>query len=130
MGYNVNHPIVKDGLVFAVDAGYDRSYASRENLVTYSTYNAGTWSVTNGTILSGIDAPDGTNTAIRFTGGNAAESVLRVTHPSITPSGTASYTISFFVRWMSGSTASNGISADWNDAIPSGNYIGSLLGNT
>jgi len=132
MGYNVNHPIVRDGLVFAVDAGYNLSYASRENLANNSTYNATTWTLPNGhaTFTTGIDAPDGTNTAVRFTGTNTGEALLRVNHPSITPNGTDSYTVSFFVRYISGTIASNGISTDWNDGGPSGDYTGSLSLNT
>jgi hypothetical protein len=132
MGYNINHPIVRDGLVFAVDAGYDRSYDSRENLANNSTYNATTWTLPNGnaTLTAGIDAPDGTNTAVRFTGTNAGNALLRVSHPSVTPNGTDSYTVSFFARYVSGSTASNGIATDWTDAGPSGDYTGSLILNT
>lgn len=128
MGYNINHPIVRNGLVFAVDAGYNLSYDGRENLANNSTYNATTWTLPagNATITTGIDAPDGTNTAIRFTGTNTGDALLRVNHPSITPNGTDSYTVSFFARYISGTIASNGISTDWNDGGPSGDYTGSL----
>ena len=131
MGYNVNHPIVRSGLVFAVDAGYNLSYDGRENLANNSTYNATTWTLPagNATITTGIDAPDGTNTAIRFTGSNAGNAILRVAHPSITPSGTASYTVSFFARLISGTSATGGISTDWGDLSPSGDYTGNLLTN-
>ncbi len=132
MGYNVNHPIVRSGLVFAVDAGYNLSYDGRENLANNSTYNASTWTLPLGhaTVTTGIDAPDGTNTAIRFTGTNDGASLLRVNHPSITPNGTDSYTVSFFARYRSGTIASGGISTDWNDGGPSGDYTGSLSLNT
>lgn len=131
MGYSVNGPIVRNGLVLNLDAGYNRSFDGRENLANTSTYNATTWTLPNGnaTITTGIDAPDGTNTAIRFTGSNAGNALLRVNHPTVTPNGTDPYTVSFFARLISGSTASNGLSTDWQDLSPSGDYISQLSAN-
>ena len=129
MGYSVNGPIVRDSsLVMAVDAGYNLSYDGRENLANNSTYNATTWTLPagNATITTGIDAPDGTNTAVRFTGTNTGNALLRVNHPSITPNGTDSYTVSFFARSISGTIASNGLATDWSDGGPSGDYTSSL----
>ena len=77
----------------------------RQNLVSYSTYNASTWSSTFpsfGTITTGITAPDGTNTAIRFTANNGGNSQLRVTFPAFTASGSDRYVLSFYARYQSG----------------------------
>ena len=132
MGYNINHPIVRNGLVFAVDAGYNLSYDGRENLINNSTYNASTWTlpIGGGTLTAGIDAPDGSNTAVRLVCGNATQTLLRINHTGVLPSGTALYTVSFFVRYRSGNSAdSNTLSADWFDGAPSGNYLPNLVLN-
>lgn len=131
MGYAINPPIVRENLVFAVDAASSGSFDKRENIVDYSTYNAGTWTIPlgNATLTTGIDAPDGSNTAVRFTGGGAADALFRVTHPSVTPNGTAQYTISMYVRLISGTTAVNGIVMGWQDLTPSGSYLASLVTN-
>lgn len=129
MGYNINGPIVRQNLVMAVDAGYSRSYDRRENLVDYSAYNASAWTLPlgNATFTTGIDAPDGTNAAVRFTASTAGGTLLRVNHPGVTTNGTDLYTVSMFVRLISRTTG--GLSIGWADTSPSGDYTSSLIAN-
>ena len=105
-------------------------YSMSENLVSYSTYNASTWGSyfpANATITTGISAPDGTSTAIRFTCTATGNSLLRVLFPAFTPNGTDTYTSSFYVRLISGTTG--GLSSDLNDGAPNGSYLSSLVSN-
>ena len=105
-------------------------YSMSENLVSYSTYNSSTWGSyfpANATITTGISAPDGTSTAIRFTCTATGSSLLRVLFPAFTPNGTDTYTTSFYVRLISGTTG--GLSSDLNDGAPNGSYLSSLVSN-
>ncbi len=107
---------------------------SRSNLITYSSYNSSTWGSyfpANATITAGITAPDGTSTAIRFTCTATGSSLLRVLFPAFTPNGTDTYTTSFYVRLISGTTSSNSqLTTDLADGNPGGNYLPSLIKNT
>ena len=130
MSINYNSKIATNGLVCYLDAANPKSYNASENLVTYSTYNSSTWSnifPTYGSLTNNIDAPDGSYTAVRFTGTLGGNSLLRVTFPSFTPSGTEIYTTSFYARLISGDTGT--LSSDFNDGSPSGSYVGSLVLN-
>lgn len=122
--------IVKSGLVIYFDAANSPSYNnSGENLVSYSTYNASAWSNplgATGTITTGIGAPDGTNTAIRYTFSNTGNAILRVAIPAFTPNGTDTYTISFYVRKISGTGS---LSTDLTDGNPSKSYNSELITN-
>lgn len=120
---------ITDGLSLYLDASNNRSYDSRENLVSYSTYNASTWSnifPAGATITTGIDAPDGTNTAVRFSCNNTTNALLRVSFPAFTPNGSDVYTTSFYVRRISGTGNAN---TDLSDGVPSTNYSGQLVTN-
>jgi hypothetical protein len=111
-------------------AGEFDDYSMSENLVSYSTYNSSTWGSyfpANATITTGISAPDGTSTAIRFTCTATGSSLLRVLFPAFTPNGTDTYTSSFHVRLISGTTG--GLSSDLNDGAPNGSYLSSLVSN-
>lgn len=134
MGVYAGPDVSESGLVLALDAGNTKSYDKRENLVSYSTYNASTWSnifPAGATLTTGISAPDGTNTAVRFTCNNTTNALLRVSFPAFTPNGTDTYTTSFYVRKISGTTAlGNQLTTDLNDGDPSGNYINQLVTNT
>lgn len=125
--------IITNGLVLHLDAGNINSYP-RENLVSYSTYNSATWSnlfPANATLTTGIDAPDGSTNAIRLTCSTSGSSLLRVNFPSFTPNGTDTYTISFFVRLISGTTSSSSqLTTDLSDSNPSGDYRPLLVTNT
>jgi hypothetical protein len=110
-------------------AGEFDDYSMSENFVSYSTYNASFW-INNfpagATLTTGITAPDGTNTAIRFTCNNTTNALLRVNIPSLTPNGTDTYTTSFYVRRISGTGTA---SIDLNDGNPSVDYASQLVTN-
>lgn len=129
MTYSVNPSIVTSGLVLHHDAANARCYNGGENLISYSNYNVATWSlpIGGGTLTTGIDAPDGTLTAVRLTSDNVNNTLLRVTHPNITPSGTDPYTISFYVRLVTGSAAASSLTSDWTDGGPSVDYRSQLV---
>ena len=107
------------------------------NLVNYSTYFASDSSPrwrnyfpATATITTGIDAPDGTNTAVRLTCNNTGNSLLRVEFDAFTPNGTDTYTASFYVRKISGTTANgNELTCDLHDGSPSTNYLPQLVTN-
>lgn len=123
--------VAETGLVLSVDPANEKSYSV--NLVDAPIYDASKWSnifPAGATLTTGIDAPDGTNTAIRLSANTSRTSLLRVTYPSFTPNGTDSYTISFHVRRISGTTSSgNQLTTDFSDATPSGNYLPQLILN-
>jgi hypothetical protein len=79
------------------------------------------------TITTGIDAPDGTNTAIRFSCNNTGSSLLRVN--TATLSNDVVYSASFYVRYISGNTISGSspaLTADICDGA-SINYLPLLI---
>lgn len=122
--------IVRDGLTLYIDAANINSYNPRENLVSHSYYNASTWNnifPAGASITTGIDAPDGSLNAVRFSGTNTTQALLRVGIPSITPNGTDPYTISFYVRKISGTTGT--FRTDFADGTPQLDYIGQLVTN-
>lgn len=131
MTVDVGPNIETNDLTLFLDAANNKSYDSRENLVSYSTYNASTWSnifTANATLTTGISAPDGTSTAIRLTCSATGSSLLRVSFPAFTPNGTDTYTISFYVRRISGTTSSgSALLTDFSDGNPSGNYLPNLI---
>jgi len=133
MGVFSGPDVSESGLVLALDVGNTKSFDSRENLVSYSTYNASTWSnifPANATLTTGIDAPDASSTAIRLTCSATGSSLLRINFPTFTPNGTDSYTTSFYVRLISGNTStSNQLTTDLADGNPSGNYLPNLITN-
>ena len=101
------------------------------NLVQNPNYNASTWTnifPANATLTTGIDAPDGTNTAVRLSCATTGSSLLRVAFNSFTPNGTSTYAVSFFVRKISGTTSSsNQLTCDLHDGTPSGDYASQLV---
>lgn len=110
----------------------------RENLINYSNYfssgSSPRWSnifPATATITTGIDAPDGTNTAVRLSCNNTGNSLLRIEFTPFTPNGTDTYTVSFYVRKISGTTAnpSNQLTCDLNDGSPSTDYLPQLIDN-
>lgn len=87
------------------------------NLVTNSEYNATYWTLPlgNGTLTAGQSDPLGGTAAVRLTCGGVANTLLRVSLPyGIVTNGTDTYTFSFYVKKVSGSTGA--ASADLNDA--------------
>jgi hypothetical protein len=106
------------------------SGVANKNLVNYSVYNAGTWLnifPLGAGVTTGIDAPDGSLTAVRFSCNNTTNALLRVNIPAFTPTGTDVYTVSFYARHVSGSKI--GFSSDLHDAGPvlTYNYSGNLI---
>ena len=80
------------------------------NYVGYSTYNAGVsgnrWLnnfPAGATITQNIGDPTGGTEAVRFTGSNTTNALLRVEFPAVTANGTDTYTCSFYARLISGS---------------------------
>lgn len=124
--YLTKSSIVSDNLFLYFDAAESKTFS--ENYVSHSTYNASTWSdpLNGSTFTTGIDAPDGTNTAVRFTCNNTTSSLLRVSFPFFTPNGTDIHTISFYVRKISGT---GNATTDLNDGSPNKNYTSELITN-
>ena len=113
---------------------------SRTNLVSYSEYT-GTTVQTSGTVNNwgllfggsgsasltpGIDAPDGSNNAVRFTNNNTGVSILRLNIDAFTPNGSDTYIISFWARAISGT---GGMSCDLADGSPNGTWTDQLVAN-
>jgi len=127
MAVAYNPKIVTNGLVLYLDAANIKSYGGI-NYVSYSNYNSITWTnyfPTNATLTTGIVAPDGTATAVRITCTSGGNSLLRVAFPSFTPNGTSNWTVSFYVRKVSGSIGVTNF--DLADATPSADYTSSLI---
>jgi len=74
----------------------------------------------------GIDAPDGSNNAVRFTNNNTGFTILRLNVDAFTPNGSDYYTLSFYVRSISGT---GGMSCDLADAAPQGTWSADLVTN-
>jgi len=124
-------PIVTDGLVGYFDAANLKSYDSRENYATYSSFNSPQWGnvfTAGATMTTGITAPDGTTSAVRFACNTSNQSLLRVTFPNVDPNGTDTYTCSFYARLISGTTG--GLTAGFADTNPTiANYVSQLVAN-
>lgn len=73
------------------------------NLISWSEYNAATWSLpyAGPTLTTGIADPYGGTDAVRIT--MSGLSGLSVSFPSFTANGTAAYTLSFWCRLVNGS---------------------------
>ena len=91
----------------------------RTNLVSYSIYDGdksgkaitdnnlgllGNWTLTlgNASLTGGIDAPDGSDDAVRFTSLNTGNAILRIGIDAFTPNGSDTYILSFYARAISG----------------------------
>lgn len=136
MSLGHNPTIVTDSLLLNLDFKNPKKFSTdlgTGNLVQNSNYNASTWSnifPANATLTTGIDAPDGTYTAVRLSCATTGSSLLRVGVNSFTPNGTSSYAVSFFVRKISGTTStSNQLTCDLHDGTPSGDYVSQLVTN-
>ena len=98
---------------------------------THTTGTVNDWSLlfTGGgsaSLTPGIDAPDGSNNAVRFTNNNTGFSILRITIDSFTPNGSDTYALSFYVRAISGT---GGMSCDLADGAPLGTWSADLITN-
>lgn len=100
------------------------------NLANDSVYRAGAWfnpHGANATFTTGIDAPDGSTDAVRWTQSNTGTVILRVNIPAFTPNGTDAYTLSFWARFISGTQT--GLICDLADGAPSGTYNSLVTAN-
>lgn len=130
MGVNYNAKTVRSGLVLALDSANPRSLGqTNRNFVTNPTYS-NVFPAYASLVTSGIDAPDGTMTAVRFSCNTTGAALLRVTFvpTAFTPNGTDTYTVSFYVRKISGTTStSNQLTCDLQDLTPGGDYAPLLV---
>ena len=107
---------------------------TRENLVKQSIYKSDGTTHTTGTVndwgllytgggtgslTPGIDAPDGSKDAVRWTNNNTGHALLRLSIDSFTPNGSDTYVISFYVRGVSGT---GNLNCDLADGLPSGDW--------
>ena len=136
MSLNHSPSIVTDSLLLNLDFKNIKKFSTdlgTGNLVQNPNYNASTWInvfPANATLTTGIDAPDGSNTAVRLTCKTTGNSLLRVNFTSFTPNGTDNYNVSFFVRKISGTTSSsNQLQGDLYDLTPSVDYVPQLITN-
>ena len=79
-----------------------------------------------GSLTPGIDAPDGSNDAVRFTNNNSGNAILRLNLNAFTPNGSDTYALSFYVRAISGT---GGMSCDLHDGAPQGTWTADLITN-
>lgn len=135
MSLNHSPSIVTDSLLLNLDFKNIKKFSTdlgTGNLVQNPNYNASTWTnvfPANATLTTGIDAPDGSLTAVRLTCKTTGQSLLRVAFTSFTPNGTDNYNVSFFVRKVSGTTGS-GFACDLSDSTPTGDYTSQLITNS
>jgi len=100
---------------------------SRTNLVLNSLSGYGNLSPSNTTVTTGIDAPDGSNTAVRVTCKTSGTTLIRMNTGTLLNSTT--YTASFYVRLISGTTAvGNALTSDICDGAGI-NYLPLLVQN-
>ena len=127
---------VNDNLLLNLDLANPRRFSNTlgaGNLVTHYFYNVSSWTryfPENNTLITGIDAPDGSRTAVRLVCRTSGSSLLRAGLTGFTPNGTDVYAISFWVRSLGGTTAtpSNQLTSDLHDGIGY-NYINDLVTN-
>ena len=136
MSLNHSPSIVTDSLLLNLDFKNIKKFSTdlgTGNLVQNPNYNASTWIngfPANATLTTGIDAPDGSLTAVRLTCKTTGSSLLRTTFTGFTPNGTDNYNVSFFVRKISGTTSySNQLRGDLHDLTPSVDYVPQLITN-
>jgi hypothetical protein len=100
---------------------------SRTNLVLNSLSGYGNFFPSNTTVTTGIDAPDGSNTAVRVTCKTSGTTLIRMNTGTLLNSTT--YTASFYVRLISGTTAvGNALTSDICDGAGI-NYLPLLVQN-
>lgn len=134
MSLNHSTSVTTKNLLLNLDFKNPKKFSTdlgNNNLVQDWKYNAATWInqfPANSTVSSGIDAPDGTKTAVRLSCKTTGSSLLRVGFNSFTPNGTDTYIISFWVRKVSGTTSTGSqLFCDLADATPSLDYASQLV---
>lgn len=118
--------IITDSLLLNLDFNNPKKFTGSfgpGNLVQnpiYGTNSTNNWRIyfpANSSLRTGIDAPDGSTDAIRLTCKTTGSSLVRVWFNNFTPNGTDTYTVSFFVRKISGTTSNNNqLTSDVNDS--------------
>ena len=127
--------IVTDSLLLNLDFKNPKKFTSTlgtGNLVQNPNYNSSTWAnlfPANTTLTTGIDAPDGSMTAVRISCRTTGLSLLRISFNSFTPANTTDvYIISFWVRKVSGTTLEgNQLWSGLHDVAPSFEYSSQLV---
>lgn len=122
---------VTDSLVLSIDAENIKSFGG-VNYIANSSYRATDWLnvfPANTTITTGIDAPDGTNTAVRVTCSTSGSSLFRINFPAFTPNGTDTYTSSFYARLITPVYGPGTLNTDLHDGASTG-YGSQLVANT
>lgn len=122
---------VTDSLVLSIDAENIKSFGG-VNYIANSSYRATDWLnlfPANTTITTGIDAPDGTNTAVRVTCSTSGSSLFRINFPAFTPNGTDTYTSSFYARLITPVYGPGTLNTDLHDGASTG-YGPQLVANT
>jgi len=123
---------ITDRLILNIDAKNQYCFGG-VNYIANSAYSATDWSniyPANTTIVTGIDDPLGTNTAIRVICANTGSSLIRVLFPAFTPNGTDTYTSSFYARLITPTFGPGLLVTDVHDQNPTRNYASSLVANT
>ena len=115
---------------------------TRENLVKQSIYQSNdgkvqtTGTVNNwallytgsgtGSLTPGFDAPDGSKDAVRWTNNNTGHALLRLSIDSHTANGSDNYTLSFYVKGVSGT---GNLHCDVHDGQPTIDWSGHMVTN-
>lgn len=123
---------VTENLILSIDAENAKSFGG-VNYISYSSYNAATWLSyfpANTTITTGIDDPNGSNTALRVACANTGQSLVRVSFPAFTPNGTDNYVSSFYARLITPTYGPGTLNTDVADGNPSKTYGPNLIANT
>lgn len=123
---------VTDNLILSIDAENIKCFGG-VNYIANSSYSATDWVSyfpANTTITTDIDAPNGTNTAVRVTCANTGSSLFRVNFPSFTPNGTDTYTSSFYARLITPVYGPGTLATDVQDQNPITTYGSQLVANT
>lgn len=122
---------VTDNLTLSIDAENFKCFGG-VNYIANSAYSASDWGSyfpANTTLVTGMDAPDGTNTAIRVICANTGPSLIRVLFPAFTPNGTDTYTSSFYARLITPTYGPGALVTDVHDGNPSTGYGSQLIAN-
>lgn len=122
---------VTDNLTLSIDAENFKCFGG-VNYIANSAYSATDWGSyfpANTTLVTGMDAPDGTNTAIRVICANTGPSLIRVLFPAFTPNGTDTYTSSFYARLITPTYGPGTLNTDVADGSPSTAYGSQLVAN-
>jgi hypothetical protein len=128
MALNHSPSVTTANLLLNLDFKNQKRFSSSlgtGNLVQNFNYNASNWVnifPDHATLTPGIDAPDGSRTAVRLSCRTTGSSLLRVSFTLFTPNGTDLYATSFWVRLVSGTTPST-LTTDLHDGNPTANYL-------